>query len=127
MSRDKELLRQALDVLGNIRAIDLHHADGEEVLEAIHTRLAEPEEAAEPVAWMVPGVTTTDSALAEANGRYAIPLFLHPPRPAVRLDNEEIAAELAQLKGDILLRLLPFVRAIEAAVLRKNGLEVKDE
>ncbi len=110
------------------------------------------EQASEPVAWMVytedgKSVYVTDNPEDIGDKERALPLFTlpqaDPPRPAVRLTEEEIidclvaAGALAALpvhngpdphyKTTLMPSGNAAVRAVEAAVLRKNGMEVSDE
>jgi len=49
------------------------------------------------------------------------PLYTAPPkREWVGLTDDEYASALAQSKGDVLNRLVPFARAIEAKLKEKN-------
>ena len=69
---------------------------------------------------------------------YNTPLYLHQPRPAVRLSDVDILPLINREIEDYMdggyakssymkSNLQDFARAIEAAVLKKNNLEVKDE
>lgn len=125
---DRELLEEALHRLESYEDQFGANTPDLETINAIRTRLAEPEEAAKPAAWaykeQLDQLKHEPYSLMWSTQRAArIPLYLHPPRPAVRLSDEEI---------DEIWRQPPpefddLVRDIEAAVLKKNGLEVKDE
>ena len=84
----------------------------------------------EPVAWLD---TFTDEAysnseLDEEAKKDLTPLYTAPPKRErsehcewVGLTDEEYASAWAKSKGDVLNRLVPFARAIEAKLRAKNG------
>lgn len=128
MTRDKELLKQALTLLETPKK-DYRHFY---LCKKIRDRLAEPKEAVEPVAWMmVNNEHDLDRSLHFEPQNWHItweevPLYLHPPRPAVRLSKDELEAVLSDwmLNGGKSSREI--YENVQTAVLRKNGLEVKD-
>lgn len=98
--------------------------------EALRQALEQPEQ--EPVAWEL-RKGKTDRVLIEITNNpkraydwkcsleEAVPLYTAPPsKPWVSLTDDEYASALAQSKGDVLNRLVPFARAIEAKLKEKN-------
>ena len=85
-------------------------------------RISQPEP--EPVAWTVGGLITDFSRdfSAYKTKTYTRPLYTAPPqREWQGLTEEEMAAAWSESKGDVLQRLKPFARAIEAKLKEKNS------
>jgi hypothetical protein len=103
--------------------------DTETAIETLRAKLSEPEP--EPVAWFTEdhredkSATTYSKKMSERwkeKGWPVTPLYTAPPqREWVGLTDEEMAAAWSQSKGDVLYRLKPFARAIEAKLKEKNG------
>ena len=98
----------------------------DDAIKALRQALEQPEQ--KPVAWMSDSPTKGNGkqlhwTKAEA-WRWSsniTPLYTAPPkREWVGLTDDEYASALAQSKGDVLNRLVPFARAIEAKLKEKN-------
>ena len=121
---DRELLQKALNALLELDSDRTRKS----LIDTIDSRLAEPEEAVEPVAWMmVNNEHDLDRSLHFEPQNWHItweevPLYLHPPRPAVRLSKDELEAVLSDwmLNGGKSSREI--YENVQTAVLRKNGL-----
>jgi hypothetical protein len=84
-----------------------------------HLRRALAEQAEqEPVAWLIPGAITGDKKLAEANGKYATPLYTAPVRTKDLTDDEIFKIFYSDGKEPI--DNYEFARAVIAADRRKN-------
>jgi len=87
---------------------------------------------AEPVAWMSWTAqyghgyweSRRDADLHSDPDYQPVPLYTHPPRPAVQLTADEVKIAIGNL-GLGTVREMQAARAVEAAVLRKNNLEVE--
>lgn len=159
---DRELLHKALDALSDLiaitndsRGVTGYHLNGDiaewdefdeidvttDVMAAIRDRLAEPEEAVEPVTldiqdianfagWLTcrPGLLEVGAAydaapMAEALKKYEETFpDRFAPRPAVRLSKDELEAILSDwmLNGGKSSREI--YENVQTAVLKKNGL-----
>lgn len=110
--------------------------DVTETLAEIDFALAAAQQAeptSEPVAWANPGDLINDghghalTVLSSEPGTVNyVPLYTHPPRPAVRLTEEEIG-RIALGAGcnpewDDGMLVCDIARAVESAVLQKNGI-----
>ena len=124
---DRELLKDALDALEEIRSVDT--ADYWDLMEEIRDRLAEPEEEPYTYAFEV-GVKNTDKKVAITldEPRFPVgvvcdspifPLYHHPPRQPVRLSDEEIES-VCQVWRCSGVSLTELVRDMESAFIEKN-------
>lgn len=113
--------------------------EANEAFKTLRAKLSEPEiqlgityeeaNQPEPVAWGIANTRPTEKQslmmvmLDEPEPSHmVVPLYTTPPqREWVGLTEEEMAAAWSQSKGDILQRLKPFARAIEAKLKEKNG------
>ncbi len=140
--RDRELMQHVLETMQHARVFiasreKIKQPEGSDLYDAaidlLLARLRAPEP--EPVAWYVrfdsgradlSSIPISDSRRAmweSAGKRFTVtPLYTAPPqREFIGLTDEEMADAWAQSKGDVLLRLKPFARAIEAKLKEKNN------
>jgi hypothetical protein len=143
----REAMQMALETAEQIACADYRHWEelaslseferwarsrANHIADALRTALAEtdvPETAfgeTEPVAWMhnfIDDVIIKNrpTDITCNAGRWTALYTTPPQREWVGLTDEEMAAAWSQSKGDVLYRLKPFARAIEAKLKEKNG------